>query len=676
MKDHNPAMSSASAVTRPGRQTLQDALQRAQAGDMAGAQAIAEAGLAEAEDRAPLHAFLGMVCARRGDLAGAAGHLADAHKLRPDDVTIACNLIAIEIERGDREAALAVATMVRAEADASLRIGRYRGFLAQELERFDEAVQAYEFVLGRAPRDFESWNNLGNARAALGDADGAIAALERAVALDSRAAPTRINLALTLCSAGRGAEAEAALRDAARDFPEDARPLHELYMQLKAEGRHEAAFEVLEVAGARDPDDMSIQLKLAIEYGLIMESDKSEAAYRRVLEHRPQEQLAYLGLAIHYEHTNREEELAPLAALAEAHGMDEGTRNFLAAFEHRRAKRFQEALDCLDRVPEEIEPERTAHLRATLLDRLDRTEEAFHWAEETGRRHAAHPSEPLERAAELRRQLRGELARMTPDWARGWTEEVPAQGTSPVFLLGFPRSGTTLLDTILMGHPDTVVLEEKPALNKVDDAIGGLEALATMDAPAIEAARAQYFAEVAGFADLRPGQMLIDKSPLFLYKLPLIRRLFPEARIILALRHPCDVVLSCLMSNFRLNRAMSNFLRREDAADLYDLSFRHWEQARALFDVPVHQIVYERLVEDVEAEVRPLFEWLGLDWRPEALDHTRTARSRGLITTASYAQVTEPIYTRSAGRWQRYRAQLEPVLPLLSPWVEKFGYAL
>jgi hypothetical protein len=117
-------------------------------------------------------------------------------------------------------------------------------------------------------------------------------------------------------------------------------------------------------------------------------------------------------------------------------------------------------------------------------------------------------------------------------------------------------------------------------------------------------------------------------------------------------------------------------LRIEDAAELYDLTFRHWETARSLLPLSVHPIVYEHLVEDVEREVRPLFDFLGLEWHEQALDHTRTAKSRGLITTASYSQVTEPIYRRAAGRWQRYRAHLEPILPMLEPWVEKFGYTL
>lgn len=655
---------------------LRAAMQDAQRGDLAAAAARVEAALPASTDPAPLHAFLGMVRARGGDLRAAADHLRHAHVARPADLTIACNLIAVLIDTGQQEAALEIATEPLAHADASLRIARYRGFLAQALGRQEEAEAAYTFVVERAPADFESWNNLGNARSALGDATGSIAALERAVALDPRAAPTRVNLATALRAAGRRNEAEAVLRTAAKDFAQDPHPLLDLYVQLKTDGRHEEALPVLEEAARRDPDDPATQLKLGIEYGLVMRPDLAEGAYRRVLERTPGERDAYLGLAIQYEHTNREEEFAPLIALAEANGLDSGTLAFLRALEHRRAGRFEEGLFCLAQVPEDLESERTTHLRATLLDRLGRSDEAFGWFEETARRHIANPSAPLDRAATLREELRGELAAMTPDWAAGWTAAPPQDRPAPVFLVGFPRSGTTLLDTILMGHPGTLVLEEKPPLNLVDEAIGGFAALATMDAAAVTAARARYFEEVAKLGNPAPGQLIVDKSPLFLHKVPLIRRLFPDARFILALRHPCDVLLSCFMSNFRLNKAMSNFLRLEDAADFYDLSFRHWERAEALFAPPVHVISYERLVADVPGEVRPLFDWLGLDWHEAALDHTATARARGLITTASYAQVTEPIYTRAAGRWHRYRDHLAPVLPVLAPWAEKFGYTI
>ena len=121
---------------------------------------------------------------------------------------------------------------------------------------------------------------------------------------------------------------------------------------------------------------------------------------------------------------------------------------------------------------------------------------------------------------------------------------------------------------------------------------------------------------------------------------------------------------------------MANFLRLETAAELYDLSFASLERAIEVLKLPIHTVVYEKVVEDRDAELRPLFQFLELDWDESALDHQSTARGRGHIKTASYAQVVEPIYKRSAGRWQRYRKHLEPIFPILRPWVEKFGYEL
>jgi len=656
---------------------LRQAMGAVQGGDLQRARSLAEGALLRGGDVAPLNAFLGMLHARSGNPTAAASHLRAANAARPGDVTIACNLIAVLIETGENEAALEIATQTLAEAGPTLSVLRYRGFLAQTLERFDEAVSAYEQVVGLAPDDFESWNNLGNAHNALGDFASSVSALERAVALDPGAAPTRLNLAEALRNADRTDEAEAVLRKAATDFPEDARPVHGLYVLCKREMRQSDALEALEQAVERDPNNADFQLKLGVECGIVSRIEDAQRAFRRVIELDPSSADAYFGLAIQFEHTNREDQFAPLIALAEANGLEEGAIAFLRALEFRREKRFEEALAALLLVPADVEPERTQHIRATVLDRLGRSDEAFAAFEEANRLRQEGPTEPVRRAAELRASIESEVERFTPAWVASWAPAAPEpERPDPVFLVGFPRSGTTLLDTILMGHAGTVVLEEQPPLNHVDIGIGEFAGIAGLDEAAIVAARRRYFEEVSSIEDAPPSSLLIDKSPLFLHKVPLIHRLFPNARFILALRHPCDVLLSCYMSNFRLNSAMSNFLRLQDAADFYDLTFRYWERARELLPLKVHTVVYERLVEDVEAEVRPLFDFLDLDWRDEALDHVSTARGRGLITTASYSQVTEPIYKRAAGRWQRYRQHLEPVLPTLAPWVETFGYTL
>lgn len=666
-----------SPIMIDGRTLLNKAIDAARLGDTGLARSIAEDAIRDgAKDAAPFHAFLGMMCARTGDLAAATIHLAQAHQLRPTDVTIACNLISLLIDQQRDAEALEIATEGLAKADPSQRIMRYRAFLAQKLEKFDIAIGAYESVLALSPNDFECWNNIGNARAGLDDHEGAVAALRRAIELDPDAAPTRLNLATALQALGEAEEAEIELVKATDDFPSDSRAPYQLYVHYKLLLRQEEALEALIEAERRDPDVAGIQLKLGIEYGVLRQTAKAEQAYRRTIELDPSELDAYLGLAIQYEHTNREEEFAPLIALARANGVDPGALAFIEALELRRTGKFEEALAKLDTVPEGIEKIRTVHARATVLERLKRSDDAFNEYSRANSLLQDNPTDPLDRARQLREQLAREIDCLTPQWVNSWRPCTLSDARpAPVFLVGFPRSGTTLLDTILMGHPRTVVMEEQPPLNFVEDALGGMMAIPELDDSEVARARDQYFAEVEKIQPFAPqSQMLIDKSPLFLYRLPLIQRIFPDAKIILALRHPCDVVLSCFMSNFRLNSAMANFLSLEDAAEFYDLCFGHWKRARSLFPANIHTITYEKLVDDVALEVRPLIEWLGLDWDDALLDHTRTARNRGLITTASYSQVTEPIYRRASGRWLRYRDYLEPVVDKLAPWAEEFGY--
>jgi hypothetical protein len=128
------------------------------------------------------------------------------------------------------------------------------------------------------------------------------------------------------------------------------------------------------------------------------------------------------------------------------------------------------------------------------------------------------------------------------------------------------------------------------------------------------------------------------------------------------------------MQAFRMNDAMASFLTIEDAADLYDAVMFGWRAILETYKLNVHTVRYERLVEDPEAELRPLMEFIGLPWDDRMLAHTETAKARGTIVTPSYDQVTEPLTSRSVGRWKKYEKQLQPVLPVLLPWAEWLGY--
>lgn len=656
---------------------LASAMERARRGDFVGARAIAERALAVGGDLAEIHGLLGMLCCQMGDLTAGMAHLRAAVRVDPGDVASLANLVTALIQSDASGEALHLCTTEAAERDPSCRLWRLRAYLLQIEGDFAGAVEGYRRVVEAAADDFEGWNNLGNACAAIGDAEGSIAALQRAVALRPNIAPVRLNLATTLLELGRFDEAIEVLTACTRDFPRDPKPFSELAALLKTLYRDPEALVALQQAAALDPRDVELQVSLGIELFLAWKTNDAEKAFRNAIAIQPDHAKAYVHLAVLFDRANRADEFPAHIAEASAARIDEGSLQLIRALACRRERRFEEGLAALARVPDDVEPLHRAQLAGQFHDRLGNPEAAFSAFSEMNRQASLDESQPRERAAELRRTLDRNRAIVTREWYAGWNAVLPPKDrASPVFLVGFPRSGTTLLDTLLMGHPQVQVLEERPMLTRVEAALGGIDRLTDLDDETAATLRALYFREVAENIDLRPDTLLIDKNPLHLNKVPLIHRLFPDARFILALRHPLDVVLSCFITNFRLNDAMANFVDLETSAAFYDLNFSFWEQSRAIMPIRVHEIVYERIVADSEAELRPLFDYLDLDWRGEVLDHRRTAMERGVITTASYSQVTEPIYNRAAGRWTRYRDQLAPVIPILRPWIEQFGYAL
>jgi hypothetical protein len=225
-----------------------------------------------------------------------------------------------------------------------------------------------------------------------------------------------------------------------------------------------------------------------------------------------------------------------------------------------------------------------------------------------------------------------------------------------------------------MGHEEVAVLDEEPILQRVGDILGGFEQLPGLDVAEIARLRTLYFEELDRLLPDAGGKVAVDKLPLNLLRAPLIHRLFPDARIVFAQRHPCDVVLSCFMQSFVINDAMANFLDLGDAARLYDVVLTFWETCRDVLPLAVHTVRYEALVEDLEGDARALLDFLGLPWDAAVLDHSRTARGRGLISTPSYSQVIQPLYREASGRWTRYRAEMAPVLPVLAPWALRLGY--
>ncbi|HEX2764506.1 MAG TPA: sulfotransferase [Allosphingosinicella sp.] len=570
----------------------------------------------------------GRLQSRRG-----AARLRKAVALQPANLRARIDLINALIPLGQLDEALRLC-----EGQAP-ELARMRGYVLQCRGDFAEAGACYETILARAPADFEIWNNLGTARRAAGDLPGSLDALARARSLRPDLAPIHLNLAASLAEAGRNGE----------------------------------AIESYRTAIGLDPANAAARLDLARLLLTSQRLDEAEALYREMIAAEPRATHLYLELGILLERANRIEDLEKLLDEADGAVGDASELAYLRAAALRRRGRRREALDLARRSPPDVEPVRRALLIGKLADALGESDEAFAAFEEMNSltaKAARGSADP----ARYRRRVQALTDLLEPGWHERWTTAPEADRDPPIFLVGFPRSGTTLLDTLLMGHGALHVLEEVPILQRCADALGDFARLPSLGEAEIGRLRNLYWQSVDEAAPEARGKRLVDKLPLNILGTPLIHRLFPGAPIVFAGRHPCDVVLSAFMQDFEINDAMANFLTLADAAELYDLVLGFWTASQKALPLNVHSTSYEWLVADPEAELRPLLAFLGLPWEDRLLDHRRTARERGTISTPSYAQVVEPIYADASGRWLRYRRQMAPVLPLLLPWAERLGY--
>ncbi len=605
---------------------------------------------------------------RRGDLAGAEALGEAALGERPDDLAARVALANLRAMKGDLEGAEALCTV---DAPELLRL---KGWLLQSQGRSGAAAECYERIVAADPADWEIWNNLGNARREAGDLDGAAEALGRARRLRPGVAQIQLNYAMALAAAGRLDESVEPYAAAARLEPRNAALQLELGKLLRHLGRQSAAVEPLGRAAALAPGEAEVQVELGRALAGLGELDSAEAAYRRALALASGGALAWLELGIVLERGNRLDSLGPLLDEAEAKGVAADDLAYLHALRLNEEGRMEEALELARRAPADVEPERRALLIGKLADRIGDGKAAFDAFAEANRIAADEPAATRADPEDYRRRVEALAELVSPGWFESWSPLERGGRPPPVFLVGFPRSGTTLLDTVLMGHPDVEVLEEEPILEPVSERLGGFERLPDLGQAEADSLRALYFAGLDRLVADSAGKTVIDKLPLNLLAAPLIHRLFPDARILFAQRHPCDVVLSCFMQSFEINDAMANFLDLEDSARLYDLALAFWERCREALPFKVHTVRYEALVENLEAEARAVLDFLGLPWDPAVLDHRRTARARGTISTPSYSQVTRPIYREASGRWERYREQMAPVLPILAPWARRLGY--
>jgi Flp pilus assembly protein TadD len=310
---------------------------------------------------------------------------------------------------------------------------------------------------------------------------------------------------------------------------------------------------------------------------------------------------------------------------------------------------------------------------ADALDGQDKTAEAFAFYEAENRERLKASPPPKFDAIALARELTGYVERN--QFASGCAA---SEAREHVFLLGFPRSGTTLLEQVLSAHADVVTLEESDVLDSAAEAFlaepGGIERFAALDEAGLSRLRDAYWQRVHAHGAGVSGKVFVDKLPLNTLKLPLIAGLFPGAKIIFAVRDPRDVVFSCFRRHFQVNASTYPFLTLQGTARFYDAVMALGEISRAKLPLRFYRHRHEDLVADFAGETQRLCAFLNLEWTPGLESFAAAAQTRA-IRSISAAQVRQGLNSNGCGLWRRYAAQLATVLPILRPWIAHFGYS-
>lgn len=253
---------------------------------------------------------------------------------------------------------------------------------------------------------------------------------------------------------------------------------------------------------------------------------------------------------------------------------------------------------------------------------------------------------------------------------------------APIFFVGFPRSGTTLVEQVLDQHERVVTSDEVnfvwQTIEKIPALLEGKnsypDCMQDLSADEVKILRNAYWQQVENALDtLEENSLLLDKLPLNLVNLGFVGRVFPDAHVLVALRDPRDVCLSCFMQGFTPNSAMANFFSMESTTRFYHQVMALWLHDREVLPFKWYQYRYEDLVDDFDSTTRGIFRFLELDY-PENAANYHSAAINKMISTPSYQDVTTPIYDRSKARWKGYERYLAPYKDQLALFINEFGY--
>ena len=432
-----------------------------------------------------------------------------------------------------------------------------------------------------------------------------------------------------------------------------------------------------------EPNNSELLLQMGHRYQALRLPQKARASFERAAVLDPRGINPRMALAILLEQNHRfAESREAVASCLAIDPRDDQARYFAALLDRRENKLeaaergLRDLIDSGPRHPYVMYASR--YELAEALNRTDRFDEAMAALAEAKKlvRSCGDVDTMLKEYDVEAGKYRRSTQELPTNILRTWAKDFPEKSREAIprlaFLGGHPRSGTTLLEQILGAHPEVAALDEPGAFTGIAAAM--FNASPQLLPARLNVIRRLYIAavqrELGGQAE---GKLILDKNPSPTLKLRIWLRLFPELRVIIALRDPRDVVISCYFQNIPLNPFNANFLSLERTATHYANLMDVWLAVRQWEGFAWIETRYEDIVADLAKEGRRVTEFAGLTWHEEqGRFHEKSAKKQ--MYSPTYHDATQPVYARSVSRWRAYEKYLAPCQPILERYCRALGY--
>jgi len=470
-----------------------------------------------------------------------------------------------------------------------------------------------------------------------------------------------------------------------RSEPDNVSAISILGRSYSATRKDNRALTYLRQFVALCPDNLDGHVLLADLHQRMRRLDLAVVSYERAISLQPSLVRIYIPYVFVLQRLNRREDANSALEIALNFQPNNAMLLYLSGQSARRDKDYKKATMLLERSLGNNPPATYLHLIhgefCKVHEAMKNFQEAF--AENCTAQRLASQSDSARRmdTESIDRVISESDGFFSQQETNQWRNTHFTDNFNPVFLVGFPRSGTTLMEQVCHAHPEIATTDERLVLKQQALRLQQLlkwEASYPRDLNQIRYGELCYLRRwymdemIRQVPKVRDARRMVDKNPMNIILLGLVNRVFPQSRIIVMLRDPRDVVLSCFFQIFAPNPETINFFTLESTARYYAQVMGQYLRSRDLYSLDILEVRYEELVKDFELEARKAIEFVGESWDDQVLSYHEIPQA--VISTPSFEGINQPVYNKSVAKWRNYEEHFADCHEILAPFVKAFGY--